>query len=124
VVPAFLALAFTSSATLGQALSCGDIVFESSTIERFPSVAQTCNSVVERNGKLYVRLVAQVITAGSDSVLLKMKAPDGSSFRQEFKPQPGFQAMISGVPTPADRLRRGQEIRFYLPESDWHVITE
>ncbi|MGD8339237.1 MAG: hypothetical protein PVH89_00565 [Gammaproteobacteria bacterium] len=113
----------TSSAALTQPLTCGDIEFKASTIERFPSVVQSCNSVVERDGMLYVRLVAEVITTGSDTVLLNMKAPDGSRFRQEFKPPPGFRAMISGTPTPVDRLRRGQEIRLYLPESDWQVIT-
>ena len=124
LAPAFLVLALASSATLAQALTCSDIEFKPGTIERFPSVAQSCNSVVERDGRLYVRLVAQVIRAGSDSVLVNMKAPDGSRFRQEFRPPPGFRAMISGRPTPTERLRRGQEIRFYLPESDWQVVRE
>jgi hypothetical protein len=122
--PAFLVLALTSSASLAQALTCGDIEFKSSTIERFPSVAQSCNSVVERDGKLYVRLVAEVIRAGSDSALIYLEAPDGSKFRQEFTPPPGFRAMISGRPTSLPELRRGQEIHLYLPESDWQVIGD
>jgi hypothetical protein len=122
--PALLALALTSSTALAQAPTCGDIEFKSSAIERFPSVAQSCNSVVERNGELYVRLVAEVIRARSDSVLLYLEAPDGTKFRQEFKPPPGFRAMISGRPTPASNLRRGQEIHFYLPKSDWQLIGD
>ena len=120
---AFLALALTSWAVLAQAPTCGDIKFNSSTIERFPSVARSCNSVVERKGKLYVRLVAEVIRARSDSVLLYLEAPDGSRFKQEFKPPPGFRAMISGRPTPVRDLERGQEIHLYLPQSDWQVIN-
>lgn len=123
VAPAFLALALTSSVALAQALTCGDIKFNSKTIERFPSVARSCNSVVERKGKLYVRLVAKVIRARRDSVLLYLVAPDGSRFEQEFKPPPGFRAMISGRPTPVRDLKRGQEIHLYLPESEWQVTN-
>ena len=121
-LPAFLVLAVASSAALPKTPTCDDIEFKSSTVERFPSAAQSCNSVVERNGKLYVRLVAEVIRAKSGSVLLYLKGPDGSRIRQEFKPPPGFQASIGGKPTPMENLRRGQEIHLYLPESDWQVV--
>lgn len=120
-VPALLALGAVCSTAFAQTLSCDNIVFKPSAVERFPSVAQSCNSVVERNGELYVRLVAEVIRARSGSVLLYLKGPDGSRFKQEFNPPPGFRAMISGKPTPAEHLRRGQEIHLYLPESDWQV---
>jgi hypothetical protein len=122
VASAFLALAAVSSAAFAQTLTCNDVAFRPSTVERFPSVAQSCNSVVERDGKLYVRLVAEVIRAKSGLVLLYLKGPDGSRIKQEFKPPPGFLAMISGKPTPLGHLRRGQEIHLYLPESDWQVV--
>lgn len=120
--PALLAIATVFSSALAQELSCDDIEFKESIIEQFPSVAQSCNSVVERNGKLYVRLVADVIHAGPSSVMLYLKSPDGTRVRQEWMPPPGFQATISGKPTPTRALRRGQEIRIYLPEADWEVV--
>ncbi len=119
---AFVALIVASSAALAQAPTCDDIEYKPSTLERFPSVAQSCNSVVDRNGKLYVRLVAEVIRAKSDSVSIYLVGPDGSKFRQEFEPPPGFRAMIGGRPTPLRDLRRGEEIHLYLPESDWQVV--
>jgi len=106
----------------GQDLSCDDVEFEASAVEEFPSVAQSCHSIVERNGRLYVRLVADVVRAVSDrEILVDLKGPDGSRIRQTYRPPPGFRAVISGNPTPAHLLRRGQEIRLYLPADRWHV---
>ena len=110
-------------AALAVEASCDGLAFEPAIIERFPSVAQSCHSVVERNGRPYVRLVADVIRVhDDDSVTIALKAPDGERFRQEFRPPPGFRALISGKPTPVRGLRRGQEIRIYLPERHWQVI--
>lgn len=123
LAPLFLALLAASQAASAQGLTCDDIEFKSSVIAEFPSVAQSCHSVVERGGKLYVRLVAEVIRARDNgSVMVYLKGRDGSRIRQEFKPPPGFRAMISGKPTPARDLRRGQEIRIYLPADRWQVI--
>lgn len=109
---------------LAQQPTCDDIVFESSAVEEFPSVAQSCYAIVERNGRLYVRLVADVIRVNSDgTILLDLKGRDGSRIRQEYKPPPGFRASISGKPTPARDLRHGQEIRLYLPSDRWRVAA-
>jgi ketosteroid isomerase-like protein len=117
-----LAAATAAQAQARTSLTCDDVEFKPSTIERFPSVAQSCNSVVTRNdGKVYVRLVAEVIRVRGGSVLIYLKGPDGSRIRQEWTPPPGFEAMISGKPMPLRALRRGQEIRLYLPENDWQV---
>lgn len=119
--PVLLVLVVASSAALAQPPTCDDIEYKPSTIERFPSVAQSCNSVVNRNGKLYVRLVAEVIRVKNGSVSIYLVGPDGSKIRQDFEPPPGFRAMISGKPTPLRDLRRGEEIHLYLPQSDWQV---
>ena len=123
LAPLFLALLATSLAALAQELTCDDIEFNSSATDEFPSVAQSCHSVVERDGKLYVRLVADVVRVRADgSMLLEFKAADGSSFRQDFKPPSGFHAIISGKPRPTRDLVRGQEIRVYLPSDRWQVV--
>ena len=123
LAPLFLALLAASPAALAQRLTCDDIEFNSRATDEFPSVAQSCHSVVERGGKLYVRLVAKVVRVRADgSMILDLKARDGSSIRQDFKPPRGFHAIISGKPTPTRDLVRGQEIRIYLPSDRWQVI--
>jgi hypothetical protein len=118
-----LALLVASPAAWSQALTCDDIEFDSIATDEFPSVARACHSVVNRDGKLYVRLVADVVRVRADgSVVLDFKTRDGSRIRQDFAPPPGFRATISGEPTPLRRLVRGQEIRLYLPADRWHVV--
>ena len=121
--PLFLALLAASPVALAQGLTCDEIEFKSSATDEFPSVAQSCHSVVERGGKLYVRLVAEVVRVRADgSMMVDLKARDGSSIRQDFKPPRGFHAIINGNPTPTRDLVRGQEIRIYLPSDRWQVV--
>jgi len=121
--PLILALLAASSAALTQDLSCDDIEFNSSATNEFPSVAQSCHSVVERDGKLYVRLVADVVRVRADgSMVLDFKASDGSRIRQDFNPPRGFRALISGKPRPTRDFVPGQEIRLYLPSDRWQVL--
>ena len=121
----FLAWLGTSPAALAQELTCADIAFSSSTTDEFPNVVQSCHSVVERDGRLYVRLVADVVRIrGDGSMTLDFKAGDGSRFRQDFNPSSGFYAIISGKRRPTRDLVRGQEIRVYLPSDRWEVIDE
>ena len=123
LAPLFLASLANSPATLAQGLTCADIEFKSSATDEFPSVAQSCHSVVERDGKLYVRLVADVVRVRADgSMVLDFKASDGSRIRQDFNPPRGFRAMISGKPRPTRDFVPGQEIRLYLPSDRWQVL--
>jgi len=109
-------------AALAQQLTCDDIEFTPAAIHKFPSVEQTCHSIVERNGQLYVRLVADVVKVQTDgSVVIDLKAGDGGKFRQVFHPPPGFRASLSGKPSSTRDFKRGQEIRLYLPSTHWHV---
>jgi len=111
-------------AALAQQLTCDDIEFTPGAIRKFPSLEheQTCHSIVERDGQLYVRLVADVVKVQADgSVVIDLKARDGTKIRQVFNPPPGFRASLSGKPSPTKDLKRGQEIRLYLPSTHWHV---
>ena len=122
---AFLFLAGQAGAptALAQELECADIEFNSITTDEFPSVRQSCHSVVEREGRLFVRLVADVVRIRADgSMTLDFKTSDGSRFRQDFNPSSGFYAIINGERRSTRYLLRGQEIRVYLPADRWHVV--
>jgi hypothetical protein len=111
-----------AQAALAQQLTCDDIEFLPDVIHEFPSVGQACHSVVERDGQLYVRLVADVVKVRTDgTVVIDIKARDGTRFRQEFNPPPGFRVRLSGTSSRTRDLVRGQEIRLYLPSNQWQV---
>jgi len=116
-------LALLMAPARAQVPTCDDLEFGLQATEAFPSVAQSCFAVVERDdGRLYVRLVADVVSVADDgSIVIDLKGRDGSRIRQTFHAPPGFRASIGGRATPARDLRRGQEIRLYLPQDWWRV---
>ena len=121
---AFLALLAVSASSRAQEIGCEDIEFSASATAEFPSVAQSCHSVVERDGRRYVRLVADVVEVRADgSLVLDLKGRDGSRIRQAYRPPPGFRPVLSGKPASPRRLVRGQEIRLYLPEDRWSLSS-
>ena len=123
LAPLIFAWVATSPTALAQELTCADVAFNSITTDEFPSVVQSCHSIVERDGRLFARLVADVVRIRADgSMTLDFKTEDGSRFRQDFNPSSGFYAIISGKRRPTRDLVRGQEIRVYLPSDRWNVI--
>ena len=110
-----------SSPALAQGLTCDDIEFNSNVTDEFPDVARACLEVVERDGKLYARVVAEVVRVAGRTVTLDIETRDGTSIRQSFRPEAGFRVLVGGRRTMARNLVRGQEIRIYLPSDRWAV---
>ena len=112
---------FAQSPALAQGLTCDDIEFNSNVTDQFPDVARACQEVVERDGKLYAKVVADVVRVAGRTVTLDIKTRDGSSIRQSFRPAAEFRVLLGGTRTRVRDLVRGQEIRMYLPNDRWEV---
>lgn len=111
-----------SPAVSAQALSCDDIEFTSAVTKEFPKVAESCQEVVERDGALYAKFVADVVGVWRNGkITVDIKARDGSSIRQSFHPTSEFRVSVEGKPTRVRDLVRGQQIRIYLPSDRWAV---
>jgi len=110
-----------SSAVMAQAPTCDDIEFKANVTDQFPNVADGCLEVVERDGKLYAKFVAEVVRARGSQITLDIKTKDGSSIRQSFEPASDFRVNLDGRSHRVRDLVRGQEIRIYLPSDRWAV---
>ena len=114
-----LALPQTSSA---QDLTCADIEFTATVTDQYADIAEACTSVVERNGKLYARLEAQVIRPGRRSSVIRFKHTDGSfGPRVTVTPESPVNVYLSGAKARLGDLERGQDIRVYLPSDRWAI---
>jgi len=51
-----------SPAVFAQELTCDDIEFKARVTDNFPNAAESCLEVVERDGKLYAKFVAKVVS--------------------------------------------------------------
>ena len=109
-----------SPAALAQ--TCDDIVFGSAVTDKLPNAAEGCQEVVERDGKMYAKFVAEVVRVRGRSVTVDLMKRDGGKIRQTFRPDPRFRVNIGGQPTRIADLHRGQEIRIYLPADRWEVV--
>lgn len=111
-----------SPAAMAQAPTCDDIEFNANVTDQFPNAADGCLEVLERDGKLYAKFVAEVVTARRNgNVTLDIKTRDGSSIRQSFQPASDFRVSLDGRSHRVGDLVRGQEIRIYLPSDRWAV---
>jgi len=116
VVGLSLVAANAFSQTTESALTCDDFRPTAEGLERYPNLEGACEAVIERDGELFGAFSAIVRRAGSETVTLYMPATD-KTFR--VTPDPETRIVIGGTSLRPSRLSRGQEIRVYLPVSEF-----
>ena len=110
-----------SSAVVAQELTCDDIEFKSNVTDNFPNAADGCLEVVERDGELFAKYIAEIVSVRRGRVTMDIKTRDGSSIRQVIDPPDGFRVNLDGRPRRVRDLAPGQEIRVYLPGDRWAI---
>lgn len=98
------------------ALTCDDFRPTAEGLERYPNLEGACEAVIERDGELFGAFSAIVRRAGSESVTLYMPVTDRTF---QVTPDPETRIVIGGVSLRPRQLSQGQEIRVYLPVSEF-----
>ncbi len=98
------------------ALSCDDFRPTSEALERYPDLVGACEGIVDRDGELYAKFTAVVRRAAGNSVTLYLPATD-HTFRAN--PDSSARVLLDGRKTRVRDLVRGQEVRIYLPVSEF-----
>lgn len=122
---AVLALALGPQASAQNELTCGDIEWESVVTDRYPNIANACDAVVERNGRLFARIEVEVLRARGNNLTFRVLNNDGTSggsYTQNLGTS--WRANIGGRSYRARDLMRGQQLNVYLPSDRWAVIHE
>jgi hypothetical protein len=121
---ACLALA-TGQSALAQEPSCSDIEWSSTVTSEYPSIADACDAVVERDGKLYARVEVEIQRVRGRTLTFKIINNDGSSggsYKQTV--DTSWRARIDGRSYRPGDLSRGQQLNVYVPSDRWAVIHE
>ena len=107
-------------------LTCDDIEFTSLVTSQYPDVMDACQDVVERDGKKYARLSAEMVRylPVSGEIRLRFKERDGDYGEVvAIKPQAPLNIRLGGRRVAVRNVARGQEFNIYLPQDRWAVAV-
>ena len=116
----------TTAFAQGPDLTCDDIEFTSLVTSQYPDVADACQDVVERDGRRYAQLRAEMVRylPVSGEVRLRFKDRDGDYGEVvAIKPQAPLNIRLGGQRVALRNVARGQEFNIYLPPDRWAVAS-
>jgi hypothetical protein len=93
---------------------CADVHWSSTAVQRFPSIAQACQGVEQRNGKSYVRFEGVVEDAKDRGRRIRVDFEDGEDLT--FAPPPQTVLYLDGKRTSFADVQGGMRLNFYVPE--------
>lgn len=92
---------------------CSAVQWSERALEMYPTIAEACQSVEERNGKKYVKFQGTLKrNERGERIVVDFK--DGGELT--LTPPPETSVYIDGRRTPVARLQRGDELNFYIAE--------
>jgi LPXTG-motif cell wall-anchored protein len=109
-----------ASAQQESALTCADFRPTPEALERYPNLAGACESIIERDGELYGLFRADVRRVRGNNVTLHLPVT-GKTF--VVRPDTAHRVIADGQKLRARNLSRGQEIRIYLPVSEFAELN-
>jgi hypothetical protein len=118
-------VSFGSTAMAQDDLSCSDIEWSSAVTDQYPSIADACDAVLMKNGKMFARIEVEVLRVRGRTLTFRIMNNDGSSggsYSQTV--DTSWRAKIGGQSFRPRDLSRGQMLNVYMPGDRWVVIHE
>lgn len=93
---------------------CSDVKWSDAALQTYPDIGAACQSVEERDGKMYVKFQGNVARNIDRGKQLAIDFKGGSTLT--LSPPENTQLYVNGRKTPVSNLQRGDELTFYVPE--------
>jgi hypothetical protein len=122
---AVAAVSFGSTAMAQEELSCSEIEWSSVVTDQYPSIADACDAVLMKNGKMFARIEVEVMRVRGRTLTFRIMNNDGTSggnYSQTV--DTSWRAKIGGRSYRPRDLSRGQMLNVYMPGDRWVVIHE
>jgi hypothetical protein len=115
------ALAQVNESTAGMAAdaapTCADLNWTADVLANNPDIAQSCQAVYEKDGKLYAKATIEVVRVRGNRVTFRPLHTDGTKGdSRSMTVDSDWRAEIGGRKYRASDLMRGQQLNVYLPE--------
>lgn len=113
-----------SGPAAAQAPTCDDIEWAGSVTAEYPDIAQACQGVYERDGKLYAKAEVEVQRVRGNRITFRPLHTDGSKGSSHSVLVPSsWRANIAGVDYRASDLVSGQELDVFIPSDRWALAV-
>jgi LPXTG-motif cell wall-anchored protein len=114
------ALALIPAVALAQQpAACERVQFSAEVLARFPNIRAACLDVINKDGKDYAVVKADLVRATSRRMTIRVKRPDGShSDPIGVNVAPNERLNVGGKPTRIEDVAIGQELTAYINVTD------
>jgi LPXTG-motif cell wall-anchored protein len=114
------ALALIPAVALAQQpAACERVQFSEDVLARFPNIRAACLDVINKDGKDYAVVKADLVRATARRMTIRVKRPDGShSDPIGVNVGPNDRLNVGGKPTPIQDVAIGQELTAYVNVTD------
>jgi LPXTG-motif cell wall-anchored protein len=93
---------------------CSDVRWSQAALRAYPSIAEACQAVEQRNGKSYVKFEGVVESVKDQGNRIRVDFEDGEELT--FIPPPQTVLYLDGERTSFADVRDGMQLNFYVPE--------
>lgn len=106
-------------------VSCADLNWSAEVLAANPDIADLCQTVFEKDGKLYAKTQIEVVRVRDNTLTFRPIRTDGSlADSRSVTVDDSFRANIAGREYTVDQLRRTQKLNVYLPEDRFALAVE
>ncbi len=122
-----LKVAMTLAACLGMSMNasaqdmmCSDLNWSSDAV---PGAEMACQEIVMRDGEMYAKMTAEVVSQHTGHMTYSWVMDDGSmSDRQDVAyDEANFTTILDGEPVRLEDLQPGQQVHVYLGDTSWSL---
>lgn len=123
VVAVGMALSLSAGSLMAQdratssTVTCADLNWAAEVLAANPDIAESCQAVYEKDGKLYAKSTVEVVRVRGNRMTFRPLHTDGTMGDSRSIQLPSsWRAEIGGRNYRASDLMRGQQLNVYLPE--------
>ena len=110
---------------MSSTVSCADLNWSAEVLAANPDIGAMCQSVYEKNGKLYAKTSIEVVRVRGNTMTFRPIHTDGTrGDSRSVTLASHWRAKIAGREYRASDLMRGQELNVYLPEDRFALAIE
>ena len=116
---------FAAAAVESTTVTCADLNWAAEVLAANPDIAEMCQTVYEKDGKLYAKTSVEVVRVRGNTMTFRPKHTDGTlGDSRSVTLDSSWRANIGGRQYRASDLSRGQSLNVYLPEDRFALALE
>jgi hypothetical protein len=115
----------SSGAVESTTVTCADLNWSAQVLAANPDIAQMCQTVYEKDGRLFAKTSVEVVRVRGNTMTFRPLHTDGTmGDSRQVTLDSSWRANIGGRQYRASDLSRGQRLNVYLPEDRFALAFE